>query len=173
MLIQEIMIKDVVDIDCNDSVFNACMKYREFKVGCLVVMDKDMIVGIITERDIIERSILADRNPRETRVRDVMSTNIKTIHAMAPVDKAADMMKEYNIKKLPVILNNEIVGIITETDLSRTIHTYSDTITDLIQFYEGSKEKIEKMMNDWGDLMSNLKGYKTSSNDRERPKIEI
>lgn len=173
MLIQEIMTKDVVDIDCNDSVFNACKKYSEYRVGCLVVMDKDMIVGIITERDIIEGSILANKDPRQTRVRDIMSTNIKTIHAMAPVDKAADIMKENNIKKLPVILNNEIVGIVTETDLTRTIHAFSEAVTELIQFHENSKENIENMMDDWGDIMIKLKNYRALSGNKEKTKIEI
>ena len=173
MLVQEIMSKNVVDIDCNDSVFDACKKYSEHRVGCLVVMDKDMIVGIITERDIIERTLLINRDPKQTKVRDVMSTNIKTVHAMAPVDKAADIMSEHNIKKLPVILNNEIVGIVTETDLSHTIHAFSEAVTELIEFYEDSKENIEKMMDGWGDIMISLKSFKTLSDAREKTKIRL
>ena len=91
---------------------------------------------------------------------EIMSPNIKTIHAMAPVEKAADVMKEYNIKKLPVVLNNKIVGIVTETDLSRTIHAFSDAIDELTRFYDDSKENIEKMMDDWGDILVGLRNFK-------------
>lgn len=65
MLIQDIMTKSVVTIDCNETVLNACKSYKDYKVGCLVVMDKKIIVGIVTERDIIERAILADRDLKQ------------------------------------------------------------------------------------------------------------
>ena len=160
MLVQEIMTKNVVDIGCNDLVVDACKKFASMKVGSLVVMDKDMIVGIITERDIIQEIVLVNGDPKKTKVMKIMSPNIKTIHAMAPVEKAADIMKEHSIKKLPVVLNNEIVGIVTENDLSRTIHAFSNAIDELTQFYENSRENMEKMMDDWGDLLVSLRNYK-------------
>ena len=160
MLVQEIMTKNVVDIGCNDLVVDACKKFASMKVGSLVVMDKDMIVGIITERDIIQEIVLVNGDPKKTKVMKIMSPNIKTIHAMAPVEKAADIMKEHSIKKLQVVLNNEIVGIVTENDLSRTIHAFSNAIDELTQFYENSRENMEKMMDDWGDLLVSLRNYK-------------
>lgn len=159
MLVQEIMTKNVVTIDCNETVLNACKTYKKHKVGCLVVMDKKIIVGIITERDIIERSILKGKDPKKTKVRDIMSTNIKTIHALASLEKASAIMKENNIKKLPVILNNEIVGIITETDLSRSIQTITEIFDKLAESYESNKEIIEEMMVEWAAIISSLKNY--------------
>ena len=163
MLVKEIMTGNVVDIGCNDSVLDACKKFVSMKVGSLVVMDKDMIVGIITERDIIQEIVLVNGDPKKTKVMKIMSPNIKTIHAMAPVEKAADIMKEHGIKKLPVVLNNEIVGIVTENDLSRTIHAFSNAIDELTQFYEDSRENMEKMMDNWGDLLVSLRNYKKLS----------
>ena len=160
MLVQDVMTKSVVMIDCSATVFDACRKYRDYKVGCLVVMDKKIIVGIVTERDIIERAILADKDPKNTLVIEIMSSNIKTVHATAAVEKAAEIMKENNIKKLPVILNNEIVGIVTVTDMSRAIPAFSETIDDLVQFYADSKKNIETMMNEWEDLVAGLKNYR-------------
>jgi CBS domain-containing protein len=160
MLVQDVMTKNVVTIDCNETVFDACKKYKDYKVGCLVVMDKKIIVGIVTERDIIERAVLADRDPKTTLVIDIMSANIKTIHSMAPLEKAAEIMKENNIKKLPVILNNEIVGIITVTDMSRALPAFSEAIDDLIHFYGESKKNIETMMEEWEDMIAGLKNYR-------------
>ena len=165
MFIQDIMTKNVVDINCNETVLDACKKYKDYKVGSLVVMDNEIIVGIVTERDIIERIIIASRDPKTTKVMEIMSPQIKTVHALAPIEKAAEIMKENNIKKLPVILNNEIVGIVTETDMSRTIHTFSESIDELMQFYETSRENIEKMMNDWGDILIGLKNYRDLMNE--------
>lgn len=160
MLVQEIMTKNIVSINCNSSILDACKKFVSNNVGSLVVMDKDLNVGIITERDIIREILLVNGEPKKTKVLDIMSSNIKTIHALTPIEKAADIMKGYNIKKLPVILNNEIVGIVTENDLSRTIHAFSDAIDELTHFYENSREDIEKMMDDWGNILIGLRNYK-------------
>jgi len=160
MLVEEVMTKDVVNIDCNETVFNACKRYSEHRVGCLVVMDNEIIVGIITERDTIERIILANQDPKTTKVREIMSQNIKTIHSLAPLQKAAQIMKENNIKKLPVILNNEIVGIITVTDISRAISAFSKMLDDLTQSYEKNRKAIEDIMEEWGAIINNLKHYR-------------
>jgi len=163
MLVEEVMTKNIVDVDCNNTVFEACEIYSKNKVGSLVVKDKDIVVGIITERDAIEKVILANRNPKETKVSEIMTPNIKTIHALAPIEKAAKIMKEHHIKKLPVILNNEIIGIITETDLSNTIDAFSEAVEKLSELYVETKENIDKMMDDWGDVIINLKGHKKLS----------
>lgn len=160
MLVEEVMTKNVITIDSEKTVYDACKEYSRSKVGSLVVMNKDIIVGIITERDIIERVILNKKDPAKTKIREVMSKDIKTIHALAPLEKAAKIMKENNIKKLPVVLNNEIVGIITETDLSHTIEAFSEAIDELTQFYADSREHLETMMDKWGDLIVTLRNYK-------------
>ncbi|MBE3122608.1 MAG: CBS domain-containing protein [Thermoplasmata archaeon] len=119
MLVKEIMIKDVVTIDADASVFDACMMYKEKKVGCLVVIDNETCVGIVTERDLIERSICQHQNPEKTKVREIMSQNIKVVYALDTVEKALETMKQYKIKKLPVISSEKVVGIITITDIAK------------------------------------------------------
>jgi len=118
MLVKEIMKKNVVTIDSNDSVLNACNKYRDFKVGCLVVMDNKTCVGIVTERDLIERTICEHKDPLNTKVSEIMSKNLKTVHGLDTLETAINIMKENNIKKLPVVFKEGIVGIITVTDIS-------------------------------------------------------
>jgi CBS domain-containing protein len=118
MLVKEIMTKNVVTIDANASVFEACMMYKEKKVGCLVVVDDETCVGIITERDLIERSICQRRDPEKTKVREIMSQNIKVVYALDTAEKALETMKQYKIKKLPVISSEKVVGIVTITDIA-------------------------------------------------------
>lgn len=67
MLIEEVMTRNVEKIDCNNFVFDTCKIFIDKKVGCLVVMDKDIIVGIITERDTIERVILQNLDPKKPK----------------------------------------------------------------------------------------------------------
>ena len=97
-------------------------KYKDKKVGCLLVTDSDGdCVGIVTERDFIERVICTHKNPETTKVSEIMSSDIITIHALDRIEKAANIMIENRIKKLPVVINNKIMGIITVTDLSKVI----------------------------------------------------
>ena len=172
MLVEEVMTKNVVKIDCNKSVYDACNEYKEHRVGSLVVLEKDMIVGIVTERDMIEKVIVNKKDPMKTKIKEIMTPNIKTIHALAPLEKASKIMRESRIKKLPVILNNEIVGIITETDLSQTIEAFSEAVDDLTRFYADSRENMERMMDKWGDILVSLRNYKQLTESKEIETIE-
>ena len=167
MLVEEVMTKKVVSINSDRSVFDASKDYFKHRVGSLVVMDNNIIFGIITERDIIEKVILQNRDPKNTKIREIMTSNIKTVHALAPLEKAAKIMKDNNIKKLPVILNNEIVGIVTETDLTHTIEAFSEAVEELARFYNDSRENIEKMLDEWGNILVGLKGFKKLTESRE------
>jgi len=119
MLVKEIMTKKVVTIRSDDMVFDACILYRDEKIGCLVVVENEFCVGIVTERDLIERTLCIRKNPETTKVSEIMSSDIKTIYALDKVETAIDVMKKYKIKKLPVIADDKIVGIITVTDISK------------------------------------------------------
>ena len=77
------------------------------------------------ERDIIKKIVMEDKNPKNTLVRDFMTPDIKTIHGLSSVEEAAEIMKKNNIKKLPVVYNNNLIGILTETDISLAIKAFS------------------------------------------------
>ncbi len=163
MLVEEVMTRSVVDIECNKTAYEACKKYSQNKVDCLVVMDKKIIVGIVTVRDTIERLILKNKDPKKTKIKDIMSQNIKTVHALSPVEKAAEIMQENNIKNLPVILNNEIVGIITVTDISRAVSAFSELLDDLAESYEKNSEMLENMMEEWTTIINSIKHYQKTT----------
>lgn len=119
MLVKEIMTKHVITIDVDASVFDACMIYKEKKVGSLVVTKDETCVGIVTERDLIERTMCQHRNPEKTKIHMIMSQNIKVVSSLDTVETALETMIQYKIKKLPVILSEKIVGIITITDIAK------------------------------------------------------
>jgi len=131
MFVKDAMTKEVVAINQNASVLDACNKYRDFKVGCLIVTDDDGdCVGIVTERDIIERTMCHHRNPEQTKVKEIMSSKIITVQALDTLERASKIMKENNIKKLPVIMNEELVGIVTVTDISRKLPDLTKKLLD-------------------------------------------
>lgn len=126
MLVKEAMVTEVVSIDKNKSIFDACQIYKKFKIGCLLVTDSERCVGIVTERNIIERTICEHKDPENTKIYEIMSSDIKTINPLNTLEEAVIVMNKNNVKKLPVIQNDDIVGIITVTDISRAQLKSSD-----------------------------------------------
>lgn len=130
MLVKEIMTRSVVSIEAEASVFDACMAYKEKKVGCLVVISGEECVGIVTERDLIERTICLGRDPVRTTVREIMTPDVKTVHALETTDVALRVMRECHCKKLPVVVDGRVVGIVTVTDIARAGSDLSQRFID-------------------------------------------
>ncbi len=119
MLVKEIMSKDIVSVSPEDTVFQACLIYRDKKVGSLLIMKDEICVGILTERDIIERAVCENKDAQNTKVKEIMSKDIVKIHALKKVEDAVELMDKNQIKKLPVFFNDSIIGIVTATDISK------------------------------------------------------
>ena len=119
MLVQEIMSKNIVTIVSSKSVFEAALLLRENKVGCVLAVDPDGTVGIVTKRDIIGGIILQHKNAETTPISEIMNTDIITIHPLKNIEEAVEIMEKNRIKKLIVEKEGTIMGIITVTDISR------------------------------------------------------
>jgi CBS domain-containing protein len=117
--VKEIMSKSIISIDSNESVYTTAFKLRENKIGSIFGIDADRNIGIVTKRDIIEGTVLSDKNPHSTPVHEIWNTDIITIDPLERIDKAVELMETHHIKKLVVVHNKEVVGIITVTDISK------------------------------------------------------
>jgi IMP dehydrogenase len=118
MLVKEIMSKPVISVEENDTILTAAQKYSHHKIGSVVVTKQTHLSGIITERDLIERALCEQLDVNQTPAKIIMSTNITTTHPLVSIENAITLMKKHKIKKLPVIQNNHIIGIITITDIA-------------------------------------------------------
>jgi CBS domain-containing protein len=111
MKVREIMNKAVV-IDHEVNLKEAAQIMSSKNIGSLIVLNKDKIVGIITEADIIKN--ISDLG---NRISSAMSKKVFTIDYKESIDCAAEMMTQNKIKRLPVVNNGKLVGIITATDI--------------------------------------------------------
>jgi len=118
VLVKDMMKKQVVSIDSSLTVKDAAKMIEDSGVGCLVVIEKNIPVGILTERDFVTRVTLPGK-PSSTPVRKVMSTPLISIGPEENAKKLADLIKEKDIHKIPVVDNNRLVGIVSATDLIR------------------------------------------------------
>jgi len=124
--VKQIMKKNVITIDGSMSVQDAAQMMTNANVGCIIVTIKDKPAGIITERDFVTR-IAAEGRPLFTDVSHVMSMPLTTVSPEETVWDAAEIMRVKGIHKLPVREGNEIVGIITTTDLVEICSYGSDS----------------------------------------------
>jgi CBS domain-containing protein len=116
MFVKEIMSKNVKIVSSKSSVFEAAKRMADNGIGCLIVVD-DVLEGIITERDILNKIVARGKNPEEVNVNDIMTPNVITISPDKDMEEASDIMSKNRIKRLPVVFGDEVVGIITSTDV--------------------------------------------------------
>lgn len=116
MLISQVMNPRVVVTDGSITVKKACEIMASHKIGSIVVTRNREVVGIITERDVLN-VIARGLDPASTWVRDVMTTEVITIRPDQSVEDAAELMARHGIKKLPVVENKKLLGIVTASDI--------------------------------------------------------
>jgi CBS domain-containing protein len=116
MLVCEIMNKKIITVNSNQTILDAFKIYRDTKVGSLVVMENNQLVGIVTERDLIEKAI--DKDLKSTLIKEIMTSNVVTISPLDKLETALKIMKKNRVKKLPVISCDKLKGIVTITDIA-------------------------------------------------------
>jgi CBS domain-containing protein len=145
----DVMTKQVFVVRANETAHHAAMFMSSKEIGCLVVMEDNMVVGIVTERDLINRVIVSKKNPEETIVRDIMSKPPVVARPELSVEDAVKVMFANRIKKLIVVEGDEkdrcLVGLVTLTDIARV----NPSLIDLLKsFFENENEvppkRIEK-----------------------------
>jgi CBS domain-containing protein len=120
------------------SVLDAVEAMCRARVGALLVMDGDEIAGIFSERDLMKRVVLAQREPADTPVGDVMTREIVCVEHDASPKQAMALVTDHRVRHLPVLQGRRIIGIISIGDLVRwTIRDRERVIEDLEQYVAG------------------------------------
>jgi CBS domain-containing protein len=134
--VKDIMTKDVVTIDADKSAFDAAELMSTKSLGCLIVVIKAYPVGIITERDIVRR-IVAKRASSDVKLTDVMTKTLITVDPDTSIKEAARIMSTNKIRRLPVLKNNQLVGIVVASDFVRNVgkKTTTEEILDALGRY--------------------------------------
>jgi signal-transduction protein with cAMP-binding, CBS, and nucleotidyltransferase domain len=120
------------------TVFDAISKMAEKNVGALVVMEEDKLVGILSERDYTRKVMLRGKRSRETQVREIMSTDLTTVHSKESVDDCLRFMTEKRVRHLPVVDDGTLRGVISIGDLVKhVISVQSATLEHLERYISG------------------------------------
>jgi len=116
MTIADVMTKSVISVDSSITINEAAKMMEDTKVGAVIVMENNTPVGIVTDRDFAVK-VVAHAYQITTPVKQIMTSPLFSISSDESVRTAADLMHDRGIRKLPVINDEKVVGIITATDI--------------------------------------------------------
>jgi CBS domain-containing protein len=115
--VKDMMSKDVECCSLLDNVFEVAVKMKELNVGSIPIVDEERLVGMITDRDIVIRGV-AEKNPGSTKVEKIMSDQLVTVTSDTTTQAAAKLMAEHQIRRLPVVEGDKLIGIVSLGDFA-------------------------------------------------------
>lgn len=139
--VKDIMTKSVISVDSTITVNEAAKMMEDAKVGAVIVMENNTPIGIVTDRDFAVK-IVAHAYQITTPVKQIMSSPLIATSPDETVMMVADLMHTRNIRKLPVIDNDQVVGMITSTDLVNQLAI--STEDDIQKMYHETVIKVYK-----------------------------
>lgn len=116
-LVKDLMTADVLTINPDDTVVNAAEKILENRIHALLVTKEDKPVGIITSYDLLLVMSISDYFDKNTQVKDVMVRDLITVKPEDPIGDALKKMIEYNIRRLAVVKNGKLIGVLSLVDV--------------------------------------------------------
>lgn len=165
LTVEEVMSYPIISIKSSESVHAAVLQMVQHDISSLIVVDESgKDIGIITERDVIEKVVSKSKDPRMVKVEEVMSNPLKKISSDSDIIEALDKMRRSKIKKLGVEKGGKLVGIVSERDLVYAIPAMYELIEKTArersrniikkEFYEGFCEECGM----WSDSLSIIEG---------------
>jgi len=135
VLVRDVMSKDVKVVRPDTSVKEVVATMNKFDIGSIIVVQGDRPVGIITERDVLRRLVEPCLAPETLMARQLMTSPVLTISETASIEEAARLMAKKRVKKLPVMNNQKLVGIVTFTDIVAKVPTMLSILEELVRPY--------------------------------------
>jgi len=116
--VKEIMSKDVASLRSDDSIAHAAQLMKQYDCGSIPVCTKDKLIGIVTDRDIAVRSVASGQDVTQQKVCDIMTDSVVFGSPEMEVADAAKLMSDRQIRRLPIVENNSLIGIVALGDIS-------------------------------------------------------
>ena len=121
--VRDIMQKKVITIELQKTVQNVAVILKEKHISFLVVVKDSKPVGVISERDIVRKVVAENVDPKSTQLEVIMSKNFKWVEPNASIESAVQKMLNNNIRRLVVLEDENLAGVITQTDLTEFLRS--------------------------------------------------
>lgn len=119
MRVKDCMCHHVVQATPETSLTEVAKLMNDNKVGCIPICKEEKVVGFVTDRDIIIRGVACNKDCNTTKISDIMNTNVIKITADTELEDALEVMSKNQIRRLPVISNEKIIGILSLGDIAQ------------------------------------------------------
>jgi CBS domain-containing protein len=149
MFVKDIMAVNVVTMPLDASIFDVSKSMAEMDIGSVIITDKERPVGIITESDIVRRVIAEEKDPKATSASEIMSSPIIHVEPGTGLTEAMRVMAKSNIRRVAVLKNNSLAGIITSRDILRWSPELIDILVESLQLR--NEEAAQKVSEDEDD----------------------
>ena len=142
VLVKEVMKPQPVIVQPFITVLEAAKIMRDKKIGNVIIAELQHPIGILTESDIIKKVVCEGKNAQDVSVEEVMTSPLVITEPYISVQEALKIMGKCNIRRLPVVENNELVGIITQRDIAKM----SPALTEIAHEWSSIEEKDEEYL---------------------------
>jgi len=142
VLVKEVMKATPVVVQPFTTVFEAACMMKRNKIGNVIISEVTHPIGILTESDIIKKVVCEGKNAQDLTVEEVMSTPLIIAEPYISLQEALTIMGKCNIRRLPIVEHNELIGIITQRDILRL----SPTVTEIVQEWSTIDTKDEEYL---------------------------
>ena len=139
--VKDVMVTNLITIDAEATVKKAAELMDKHDIGCLIVVSYGNPIGIVTERDMLKRIMLQKRDIAKTRVGNIMSAPLIATTPQTDIRDAVRLMNERRIKKLPVIDEGELIGLVSLTDIMRSLAYFEHVISSLCARCQRGKQQ--------------------------------
>ena len=131
---------DVATVERDATVFDAIRVMNERRIGAVVVMHEGNIAGIFTERDVMNRVAGAERDPKKTKVHEVMTAKVAFCVQNTTIDACRSVMARHKLRHLPVVEGGKLVGMVSSGDiLAQELQESEETIKYLHEYLQGPR----------------------------------
>jgi len=141
---RDIMSKKLVTLDSTVSAAEVAKIMDKNNVSCIVLTKDDKSQGIVTERDLLSKVIVANKKSSELMAREIMTSPVTAVSSLTPVDEIAQKMINKKIRRVVVVDNGQPLGIITVTDFVKHLNTIlSSSDTSKAELYQNLIDEYE------------------------------
>ncbi len=133
MKIRDVMTPNPRTAELETTLEEIATMMKDEDVGVIPVLDGEELCGVVTDRDIVVRCIADGKTPAECTAEDIMSEELRTIDPESDVDEAGDIMSEAQIRRLPVVKNGKLVGMVSLGDIAVKAEDEEETTAETLE----------------------------------------
>lgn len=128
----EVMHRDVLVVDGELSALEVARRMVEARKGYAIVNEEGKALGIVTEWDFLEKVLAKELDPRSVKIREIASKPLISCDKDTPTEEVVEMMVEKGVRRLIVLDNGSVVGVITSKDILKIFKQYVDRISSIV-----------------------------------------